>query len=70
MVHDAYMEVLGRLTGPRMDEDLEGWKCTVGAAVGWMATHDSYHVGPDPEHGRSAGLKMSCTGDELRQFVI
>jgi hypothetical protein len=44
MVHDAYMDVLGRLTERRMNEDLDGWKCTVGAAVGWLATHDSYHT--------------------------
>ena len=44
VIHDAYMAVLGRLTADRMAGELEGWKCTVGAAVGWMATHDSYHA--------------------------
>lgn len=43
-IHDAYMAALESLSSARMDEEIPGWDCRVGAAVGWMATHDSYHV--------------------------
>lgn len=43
-VHDAYMAVLDNVTADRLDEVIPDWENTVGAAIGWMATHDSYHV--------------------------
>ena len=43
-VHDAYMAALNQVSVTGMEEMIPDWDCTVGAAIGWMATHDSYHV--------------------------
>lgn len=42
--HDAYMAALGNLSAADMEKEMPGWGCPIGAAVGWIATHDSYHI--------------------------
>ena len=43
-VHDAYQTTVERLEGPRLAERFELWECSVGEALLWVATHDTYHT--------------------------
>ena len=43
-VHDAYMAALKGLTAEQLEQPAADWGCSIGEAVGWMSTHDSYHT--------------------------
>ena len=43
-IHDAYLKILLDVNEADMDRLMPSWDCKVGEAIGWMATHDSYHV--------------------------
>ena len=43
-IHDAYMRLLDELTPQDVEKEIAEWECSVGQALAWIATHDSYHV--------------------------
>lgn len=43
-VHDAYQHTLETLDGGRLSEAFDLWECTLGDAIVWVATHDTYHT--------------------------
>ena len=53
MIHDEYMKQLGNLVPEGLEREVDEWKCPLGQAVAWIATHDSYHAAQI----RNMGLK-------------
>ena len=43
-IHGAYMELLEKLTSEDVEREIAEWECSVGQALAWIATHDSYHA--------------------------
>jgi hypothetical protein len=43
-IHEEYMRQLQKLDPEALDREVNEWKCPLGQAVAWIATHDSYHV--------------------------
>ena len=54
LIHDEYMQQLSSLAPEALERNVDEWKCPLGQAVGWIATHDSYHVAQI----RNMGLKV------------
>jgi hypothetical protein len=52
-IHDEYMKQLSELPPEALEKKVDEWKCLLGHAVSWVATHDSYHVAQI----RNMGLK-------------
>lgn len=42
-IHAAYMKALSELDASKLDEAMT-WGCSVGEAIAWMTTHDTYHI--------------------------
>lgn len=52
-IHTAYISVLRTLPAGKLDEKIEAWGCSWADGIGWMSTHDTYHIAQI----RNMGLK-------------
>lgn len=43
-IHRAYMELLDRLTTQDVGREIDEWDCSVGEALAWISTHDTFHA--------------------------
>ena len=43
-IHAAYMGLMDRLSAEDVEREIEEWECSVGQALAWIATHDTYHA--------------------------
>lgn len=43
-IHGAYLALLDKLTSEDVEREIPEWECSVGQALAWIATHDSYHA--------------------------
>ncbi len=43
-IHAEYMKLLENLSDEDIERRIDEWDCSVGQALAWIATHDSYHA--------------------------